>query len=217
MDNCKIRLRYSKTGRAKFISHLDLMSTMRRALLRAGVALKYSQGFNPHPVMSIALPLSVGFESVCELIDFESTAELDAAALPGTLNRFLPEGLEILDAYAPQRKFSAISWIEFGAGFVYDAGAPPNIAEQLTQVYRAGSIIISKKTKRGESELDIVPFIRDVEFFDADGITLRVKLFAQNPSISPANLISALPCNLAPDFMTVKRLQVFDADMEIFR
>ena len=216
MGNCKLRLRYSKTGRAKFISHLDLMSTMRRALLRAGVELKYSQGFNPHPVMSIALPLSVGFESVCELMDFESPVEQDAAALPGILNRHLPEGLEILEAYVPQQKFGTISWIEFGAKLVYDAGTMPNIAEQLTRIYRAESLVISKKTKRGESDIDIVPLIRDVEFREDCGITMSAKLFAQNPSISPANLISALPCDLVPDFMTVRRLQVFDKEMNVF-
>ena len=69
----KIRLLYSKTGKAKYISHLDLMATMRRALLRAGIELKYSEGFNPHPYMSVALPLPVGCSSICELIDIGIT------------------------------------------------------------------------------------------------------------------------------------------------
>ena len=68
----KLRLRFEKTGRAVYISHLDLMATMQRAFSRAGLELKYSEGFNPHPLISILLPLSVGTASVCEL-DRKST------------------------------------------------------------------------------------------------------------------------------------------------
>ena len=64
------RLLFEKTGDAVYISHLDLMRTMTRAFLRAGCRLKYSEGFNPHPNISIALPLSVGCEILCELMDF---------------------------------------------------------------------------------------------------------------------------------------------------
>ncbi|MBR0161183.1 MAG: DUF2344 domain-containing protein, partial [Oscillospiraceae bacterium] len=65
----KLRLRFEKTGRAVWISHLDLMTTMQRAFSRAGYELQYSEGFNPHPLISILLPLSVGAGSVCELMD----------------------------------------------------------------------------------------------------------------------------------------------------
>ena len=66
----KLRLRFEKTGRAIYISHLDLMRTMQRVFLRADCPLKYSEGFNPHALISILLPLSVGVGSVCELMDF---------------------------------------------------------------------------------------------------------------------------------------------------
>ena len=66
----KLRLRFSKTGRAIYISHLDLMAAMQRAFARAELPLKFSEGFNPHPQISILLPLSVGTASVCELMDF---------------------------------------------------------------------------------------------------------------------------------------------------
>ena len=69
----KYRMRFSNTGRAVYISHLDLMRTITRAFLRAECRLKYSEGFNPHPNISIALPLSVGCESVCEIMDFSET------------------------------------------------------------------------------------------------------------------------------------------------
>ena len=64
------RLLFSKTGRAKYISHLDLMRTFQRAFSRAGIQIKHTEGFNPHPFVSIALPLSVGYSSQCEILEF---------------------------------------------------------------------------------------------------------------------------------------------------
>ena len=78
----KLRLRFEKTDRAIYISHLDLMRTMQRAFNRAGYALKYSEGFNPRPQISIALPLSVGMGSVCEIMDFTLKEDPDLAELP---------------------------------------------------------------------------------------------------------------------------------------
>ena len=81
----KLRLRFEKTGRAVYISHLDLMHTMQRVFSRAGFELKYSEGFNPHPQISIALPLSVGTASECEIMDFRLREDVDLAALPASL------------------------------------------------------------------------------------------------------------------------------------
>ena len=81
----KLRLRFEKTGRAVYISHLDLMHTMQRVFSRAGFELKYSEGFNPHPQISVVLPLSVGTGSLCELMDFRLAAEADLAAMPARL------------------------------------------------------------------------------------------------------------------------------------
>ena len=73
----KLRLRFKKTGRAIYISHLDLMSTIQRAFSRAELPLKYSEGFNPRPQISIALPLSVGTGSLCEILDFKLKDDTD--------------------------------------------------------------------------------------------------------------------------------------------
>ena len=86
----KLRMRFSKTGRAVYISHLDLMRTMQRAFLRAGYPLKYSEGFNPHAQISILLPLSVGCASECELMDFQLTEEVDLQELPARLTAVMP-------------------------------------------------------------------------------------------------------------------------------
>ena len=116
----KLRLRFTKTGRAIYISHLDLMHTMQRAFSRAGYALKYSEGFNPHPQISIALPLSVGAASLCEIMDFKLREDVDLSELPGRLTAVMPEGIEILEAYEPQRKFAQLKWLDVEGVFEYD-------------------------------------------------------------------------------------------------
>ena len=117
----KLRLRFSKEGRAVYISHLDLMRTMQRAFMRAGFRLKYSEGFNPHPVMSILLPLSVGCASGCELMDFSLTNDEDLAALPARLNGAMPEGITALEAYEGGRKVRELKWLRLSGRFDYDA------------------------------------------------------------------------------------------------
>ena len=72
----EVRLRFSKTGRLKYISHLDINRAMSRALKRAGIPLWYTEGFNPHPYMSFSLPLSLGVESLCESVDLRIIGEI---------------------------------------------------------------------------------------------------------------------------------------------
>ena len=90
------RIRFEKTGRAVWMSHLDLMRLMQRAFRRAGVVLHHSQGFTPHAYVSMLLPLSVGMESVCELMEYELDGEL--AVTSEALNAVLPEGVRVLEA-----------------------------------------------------------------------------------------------------------------------
>jgi radical SAM-linked protein len=261
MDN-KIRLKFSKTGKARYISHLDLMATMRRALRRAGIGLEYSKGFNPHPDMSVALPLPVGCESVCELMDFRPKEPTLPDTAISALNASLPEGLEITEAYAPQRKFPDIAWVEVKGTLFYGADsadgadtvqqAIPRIAERISMILAQKSIIITKKTKRGESEMDIAPHIRDAQVrteSDANGrwesvfgcnsksgvseasgnetddsathkehtaIVITAKLSAQNPSVTPSDIIAALG-ELKPGYEVFARTQVFDANMIPFK
>jgi len=217
----KLRLRFSKTGRAVYISHLDLMHTMQRAFSRAGYALKYSEGFNPHPQISIALPLSVGAASRCELMDFKLREDADLAQLPGRLTAVMPEGIEILEAYEPERKTAALKWLQVEGVFEYDARDPAAMAEALRAFYEQDSIVITKKTKRGMGETDIRPGIRSIAFqAGADSVSVAAVVSAQEPTINPELLAEALrqkAPELAPDFAKFTRLETYDADMRIFR
>ena len=140
----KLRLRFEKTGRAVYISHLDLMQTMQRAFFRANYALKYSEGFNPHPQISIALPLSVGTGSRCELMDFRLTEDADLLAMPGRLTAVMPEGIVVTDVYEPARKCAELKWLRIEGVMEYDRRDPEEMAEALRRFFAQPELVIVK-------------------------------------------------------------------------
>jgi len=219
MDN--LRLRFSKTGRAVYISHLDLMRTMQRAFLRAGMPLKYSEGFNPHAQISFALPLSVGTASRCDLMDFHLNGFMSLSEIPFRLNRALPEGIEVLEAYEWENKFKNIKWLDVEGVFEYDDRSPSEMLPGLMDFFARDSIVIKKKTKSGVNDADIAPAIRSVAFDAGAGVvTLKALISAQEPTLNPELLPSALEQlapELKPDFASFTRMQIYDAEMRIFR
>ena len=107
-DHTPIRLRlcFSKTGRLRYISHLDLVRTMTKAVVRARLPVWYTQGFNPVPKMVFATPMSVGMESLCELMDIRMSERIDPALALERLSRAVPSELRFLRAYEPQSKLT---------------------------------------------------------------------------------------------------------------
>lgn len=217
----KLRLRFSKTGRAVYISHLDLMRTMTRAFLRAGCRLKYSEGFNPHPNISIALPLSVGCESLCEIMDFKLAEEKDPDEILKSLSAQLPEGIEALEVYGAERKVKEIKWLSISGIFEYDERDAAEMTEKLNAFYLRDSIVISKKTKRGVGETDIIPAIKEIKFAqEGNDVRLDAVISAQEPTLNPellADALRQLRPETAPDFAKFRRLEIYDENMEAFR
>ncbi|MCL2575290.1 MAG: TIGR03936 family radical SAM-associated protein [Defluviitaleaceae bacterium] len=94
----RYRIFYSKTGSSRFIGHLDLQSFFNKAFKRANLPVAYSQGFNPHQLLSIALPLSMGMSGKNEIAEIYLTLEIDTKILVEKLNKQMPQGMEILNA-----------------------------------------------------------------------------------------------------------------------
>jgi len=211
----KYRLKFTKLGNAVWISHLDLMETLRRAFRRSDISLKHSEGYNPHPIMSLALPLSVGQESLCELLDFETMLPADSTKDALTkLNASLPSGISASEIYIPGRKFAQIKWIAVEGKMDYNS--IPDI-QALSEPFRHGTLIIEKPTKRGTITLDLIAHTRNVRF-STDGISASVRAFvsAQEPTINPELLTEALG-QLRPDRTAWRRLALYDANMAEFR
>ena len=217
----KLRMRFSKTGRAIYISHLDLMATMQRAFSRAGSRLQYSEGFNPRPQISIALPLSVGTASLCELMDFRLLEEVDITSLAARLNATMPEGITVQEIYEPTRKNAELKWLTVEGLFEYDDRPVDIMQEQLAAFFARPSIVIEKKTKRGFGEVDIRPAIREIAFTAGeDGAHVSAVLSAQSPTLNPDLLPAALRVlapGIAPDFAKFTRIETYDAEMKLFR
>lgn len=217
----KYRMLFSKTGRAVYISHLDLMRTVTRVFMRAECKLKYSEGFNPHPNISIALPLSVGCESVCEIMDFKMREDMPCEEIRKRLMTQFPEGIEVIDVYEAGRKVKEIKWLRISGVFEYDERDAAAMAEKLNEFYSTESIVITKKTKRGMGESDIRPAIREIAFErNGSDVFMNAVISAQEPTLNPeliADALRQLAPDIAPDFAKFKRLEIFDENMQVFR
>jgi len=218
----KLRLIFIKEGRAVYISHLDLLRTFQRVFIRCGLVLRHSQGYHPHPIISFALPLPVGQESGCEVLDFEVTEDLSGSGLPEKLNPFLPDGIRALDCYVPVHPVRDLASLRCRVEFVYDRGLPAGAAEGIGALLTGESVVIEKRTKRKElAELDIRSMIEQLRLTpSAGGLTLEAVVSAQNPGLNPALLASAvgrhLPA-LKPDFVRCRRLELLDREGALFR
>lgn len=217
----KLRLRFEKAGKAIYISHLDLMRVVQRVFLRAGVPLRYSEGFNPHPLISICLPLSVGTESLCELMDFRVREDIDIAALPEKLNAAAPGGIRFTECYEPQRKAAELKWLRIEGVFEYDGADASEILPRLEEFFSRESIPVSRRTKRGEGVMELAGNARDFSFVRADrGVKLSCTVSAQEPTVNPELLVKALEQaepGLAPDFAKFRRLETYDSAGRLFR
>jgi len=217
----KLRLRFEKTDRAIYISHLDLMHTMQRAFSRAGYELKYSEGFNPHPQISIALPLSVGASSLCEIMDFKLAHEVDISQVPAKLTAVMPEGIRVVACYVAENKPALLKYLEIEGLFEYDDRDPAAMCDALRNFYASEEIVITKKTKRGMGESDIKPAIKEISFEAVEGgVKLHAIISAQEPTLNPSLLADALSQKapeISPDFAKFTRLETYHANMEIYR
>ena len=217
------RLLFQKTGNAIFISHLDLMRLFQRAFKRAGLPLTHTQGFNPRPSVSIALPLSVGVESHCELLDFDLSGETVACEeIKERLNKALVSGVEVLEVYEGGKKIWDLAFLSCKVTLEYDGGVPAGAETAIKALFTRESLTVSKKTKNGIQEQDIIPMIQHltVEKTGAGELVLMATVCCQNPTLNPAQMVAAiekyLP-ELSPSFSKCSRLEVFDKENNIFR
>ncbi len=218
----KLRLLFVKEAQAAYISHLDLLRTFQRAFPRTELDIRHSQGYHPHPIISIVLPLPVGQSSDCELLDFEVTQDTDGSGIAEKLNTGMPSGLRVLECYPAVRPVRELAYLRADVTLEYDGGVPHNAADALSALFRRESLVIQKRTKRRElAEVDIAPMIRSVVLTAGEGvITGSVTVQAQNPGLNPQLLERAVAAHLPelmPDFTRVRRRELLDAQGRCFR
>ena len=280
-----MRLLFVKEGAAIWSSHLDLMRALMRSFRRAGIDLKHSQGFTPHPELSILMPLSVGVESECEIADFTLAegCNIPEAEIASRLNPVLPAGLRAIESYAGGMKAGKLAWLRARLTLTYEAsgirhqasdppvgcgsypkGEPParhdeatgngqqatgdggerilrsaqnDRIEALSALFARPSLVVEKHGKKGPTELDIAPMIREVTVgydhaprsgddrtappqAESDAIVIEAVVAAQNPTLNPLLLATAIETYLPeykPDLVQCRRLEIYDAELNVFR
>ena len=217
------RMLFEKTGNAIWISHLDLMRLFQRAFRRANLPLTHTQGFNPRPSVSIALPLSVGIESQCELLDFALEGEPVAEdEICNRLNEVLTDGIKILKVYSDCRKLRELVYLHSIVTLEYDNNIPENAVDRIGELFRGSELIVPKKTKNGIQDQDLIPMIQKLTVRSVGEQEIRIDVigFCQNPTLNPMQLAAAVKLHLpdlAPDFAKCRRIQVLDGEMNDFR
>ena len=216
------RALFEKTGNARYISHLDLMRVFQRAFKRAGLPLTHTQGFNPRPSVSIALPLSLGVESRCELLDFDLEVPVDCGEIREKLNASLVEGVFVREVYEQGEKIKNLALLQSRLVLEYDRQIPEDVIEELQNLFSRSELIVEKKGKNGMTQQDVIPLLRRLEL---NRISDReVEMIAlhccQNPALNPMQLSAAivkyLP-GLSPDYVRCIRQEIFNTYETIFR
>ena len=217
------RVLFEKKGRSVWISHLDLMRLFQRAFKRAGLPLKHTQGFNPRPSVSIALPLSVGVESSCELLDFDlEDFPVSCEEICEMLNGALVDGVRVLRAYENGRKIRDLALLDCTVTMVYDKPTEQDTVREIQELFAGSDLKVTKKTKNGPVEQDILPMVKRVSVAAEreNTVVIRALICCQNPSLNPALLVSAVERYLPhrrPDQTLIARNEIYDTNETIFR
>lgn len=212
-----VRITFSKTGRARFISHLDLNRTMTRAVRRADLPIWYTEGFNRHPYLTFASPLSLGYEGEAETMDLRLEQEMDLTELAARLDAVMPEGLHVIKAAWAVRKSGDVDKAVYRLQL---DGCPK---EMVTQLLSQSEILVQKRTKKKELKtIDIKPSLEtaNVQITETpNGSQMELTLPCNSvQTVNPALIAEALRQNPnVPDFsVSVRRLAVLDKQGNVF-
>lgn len=213
----KIRIKFTKQGAMKFIGHLDIMRYFQKAMRRADIPIRYSEGFSPHQIMSFASPLGVGLTSNGEYLDIEVTETGSSRQMIDCLNQVMAEGIEVTDyRMLPDASKTAMSMVA-AADYtvVFRNGYEPEdwktFADGLIDFCAQDSIMITKQTKKGEKEMDLKPYLYQVCVRDRQ-IFLQLSA-GSAANIKPELVISAYCAaagrELPPFALCIQREEVY--------
>ena len=209
MPSVNTRVFFSKTDRAKYISHLDLYRVFQRAIVKSKLPVWYTKGFNPRLYIQFMLPLSLGQEGLREAADFRLTEDVPPEEVTERLNAALPLDLRITETSVPVMKNTDIAEAEYEIEAELDR-------EKFARFAESEHIFVEKKTKKGVAEIDLKPHVKNLEIGDK----IRVRLPAGNEfNINPALLFEAFERQTGEKIKRIKitRTEIYAQNGEIFR
>ena len=223
-----LRVKFKKVGNLQYISHLDLVRTMHKIIIRSKLPLWYTEGFNPKPKMIFAAPLSIGTESMCEFMDLRLIDDIDPAEAMAALNANMTDEMQVLEAYYTEDKMTDLKWLEYSID-IFTLGASEELAAKCESTLLSESVIITKKAKPREvaQTADIRPLIKDIKAKFVDGIIhIDAVLCADASSfLNPEYVVKALKTecgilsdpDLTKEYYTIMRTAAYKADMSVFK
>lgn len=219
-----VRIKFSKVGDLMYISHLDLSRSMQRIIVRSGVDIWYSEGFNPQPRIVFALPLPVGVESECELMDIKINHPMPFSEIKERISNSFPSEMKVLDVYAPEQKFKNIVYADYTLK-IYSPRITDETADAINQLF-SRECIVTKKSKSGEKDVDIREFVKSIDAkYTGDCVEISAVVCAGNESnLNPELLVEAIRKHLnilnsgtIEEYSTIMRNKMLDSELNEFK
>lgn len=190
-----IRIKFKKYGSLMYVSHLDTAKTMQRIMLRAGIDIWYSEGFNPQPKIVFAVPLPVGVESECEFMDIKINSYMSCEEIASRLSNSFPDEMKVIDVYVPEQKLKNIVYIDYEMEIV-----SPSVKDDTADVISkllSEDLFVTKKSKGTEKEINVKDYIKSVDVKNEYG---KIKINAilcggGDKNINPELFIEAIRAN----------------------
>ena len=216
-----VRVFFRKEGRIKYISHLDIVRCVSRALKRSKLPVWHTLGFNPHIYITFALPLALGYESTCESMDFRLTEEQPMETVVSRLNEVFPEGLTAYAAAPAVQKPEEIAWADYEITQEFDRFGGDDVAAALEKWCGRSEIPVRKKGKKGERVIDAAPHFQ-IQKVEAQGNSLHFDMRAAAGStlnINPTLLLDAFAeeTGFRADWMRVVRTAILTKKLKNFK
>ncbi|MBQ7131002.1 MAG: DUF2344 domain-containing protein [Oscillospiraceae bacterium] len=206
----KIRVQFTKVGRVSYMSHLDLNRFMQRALRRSNLPIKYTEGFNPHAYLTFALPLSLGFESKVETMDFKLTEDISPEIVKDRLNAVLPDGLKVVSAAPPVHSNTDIIASEYTVRIKSKSLNSSELESKFDVFYSQDELIAEKfNKKKKQIFVDIKPVFEIMTKYEInDEFVLKIKAPSGNEKNYNPNLLVD---------MFIKHAEISDETVKIER
>lgn len=216
-----VRVWFKKMGMSRYVSHLDLMRAMTRTLRRAEVPLWYTEGYNPHPYITFALPLSLGMESICESMDMRIEGDSSNEDIFGMLKNNMPPGIEIIKVSDPLFEPKKITFGEFDIFFDCGDNSDETVA-LIDDMLSKDELIVQKLGKKGRhkvlKDINLSEFIKS---YSLSSFGERVKLTVILPAgsttnVNPSLLADEIQKRAGGISYTLIRKQLLTENMEQF-
>lgn len=220
----KVRIKFKKYGSLMYISHLDLSRTMQRIMVRSGIDIWYSEGFNPQPRIVFACPLPVGVESECELMDIKINTPMECDEIKRRLNDNFPSEMEALDVYFPEAKIKEIAYIDYEIR-INSTKISGGICEKLENMF-SHDLFVIKKSKGSEKEINIKEYINSfsAKIKQNELVIHTVLCSGGEKNLSPELLVDTIRKNTEllngsplEEYYSVMRKQILKANLEVFK